>query len=78
MRERLRNVADLALAARIVFFRQHADIVRHRRKTIEERVRVVDASGERVIHHEPEIASEKRAFGFGVRRIRFGIGRGAI
>ena len=62
MTERLRKVAQLAPAARIVFFRQETHVVAHGEQAFEQLSGIVVASKQNEIVSKPKTAGEKRPF----------------
>src|SRR5712691_200411 len=62
VRERLREVADLAAAARVVLLGQQADVVAQREDPLEQRARLVDAPEQHVRVGEPEAARDEHPF----------------
>ena len=61
MRERLREVADEALEARVVLLREQAEVVAEREQALEHLARLVELAEQDEVVHEPEGAEEERA-----------------
>src|ERR1700687_3185971 len=73
MGEGLREVAELPLLGRIVFFGEQPDVVTQRQQTLEERPRVIIATEHRIVVGEPEAAGQEGAFSPG-KTVRSRIG----
>ena len=59
VRERLREIAELAAAAGIVFLGEQPDVVARRQQALEQLARLVVASLQDVVVGEPEAAGRK-------------------
>src|SRR4051812_29579763 len=60
VREALREVADLAVIARVPLFGEQPEVIAQREQPIEQLLRVFGATGERVVVGQPEAAREER------------------
>ena len=65
VREGLREIADLALAARVVFLGEQPDIVGEREQPLEQALRIGVAAEHDVVVDQPEAAGKERAFALG-------------
>src|SRR5580698_9425302 len=59
MREGLREISQLALAARIVFLREQTNVVAQRQQPIEDLVRLIVAAQHREVIDQPKGARQK-------------------
>ena len=61
MRERLKEIAELTAAMRIVLLRQQSHVVAQRQQALEQRASFVVPSKQHIIVDKPEAASEEIA-----------------
>src|SRR4051794_22647299 len=59
MRERLREISELAFGARVIFLGEEPDIVPEREQPLEELAGVVASTHQHVVVREPEAAGEE-------------------